>query len=183
MGWSQVWTSVREVQSQGLGPIGHSSDPLEFLRSPPHLSSLGKFPAAIPPLLCPWAHTHACFAQQEVAGPRHPHGLSTDEGTLERQTGLQEDGLTLKAPGFPQGPERCTHSPRDATHPDKDTRGVPVTPCIPVGDSPTPDTQAPYPHPTLPSGPLTMMQLPSPTKTDGAGTGALGSTLICWRTG
>ena len=68
--------------------------------------------------------------------------LSTDVGTrrmvgCQGETGLQEDSLTPKTTEFPWGSESGTHGPRDATQPDKDTRGVPVTSCIPAGDSPT----------------------------------------------
>ena len=55
------------------------------------------------------------------------------------ETGLQEDSLTPKTTEFPWGSESGTYGPRDATHPDKDTGAVPVTSCIPAGDSPTPE--------------------------------------------
>ena len=74
------------------------------------------------------------------------------------ETGLQEDSLTPKTTEFLWGSESGTYGPRDATHPDKDTGAVPVTSCIPAGDSPTPEPAFQPPRcPTVPSGPWLVM--------------------------
>lgn len=127
--------------------------------SPDHLSIFtpGKFLTAETTAALPMSLGGCSAQQQDVPTIEHRWGTRRVVG-CQGEIGLQEDSLTPKTTEFPWSSESGTHGPRDATHPDKDTRGVPVTSCIPAGDSPTPEpTFQPPRCPTVPSGPWLVM--------------------------
>lgn len=114
-------------------PPGPLAPALPYLASPgtavhitPHPSSSGTLPAAdVPPLLCPWACMPAPLSKTLPVSPTPTGWHARVRGRQVRRC-LRAEGADRKAACLLM-PRSFPQSPTDATHPDKDTRGVPVT--------------------------------------------------------